>query len=228
MTSVQIDLPEGSSLAGMTLAGSPPVLTAMDPDAASLTTTSGSTVPLYWYAQTLSVPKIEYSYIEDAHTLQELLKKFSDAPRTLTLFKTPLIGPPQITLSLPKGKDIGLDLDGFPPVVTHVETSSIWSGGIVPEGFVVDRVILNNDQELSLESGGFTANNVNRALAESSNEEGRIMILKKVKPKGDVTSSSRPIDWSSFTNESKWTIKRMFGLETKPCAVRKSAVKSLD
>mmetsp|Transcript_829 Transcript_829/g.1540 ORF Transcript_829/g.1540 Transcript_829/m.1540 type:complete len:224 (-) Transcript_829:155-826(-) len=213
------DLP----LAGMTLVGTPPVLIAIDAD--SLLSTHA--IPLNWYAQSLSVENIEYSYIADSHTLQELLHQFHGAPRTLRIYKTPQIGPPQITLTLPAAKDVGLDFDGFPPVVSHVNKSSMWHTK-VPEGFVVDRLVLSDGKELSLSSGGFTASNVNRALMETSEQEGRVLVLKKVTPKGDMTSSSGPFDLSSFRNRSHWSIKRMFGMEEKASVVKKGVTKSVD
>lgn len=223
---ITINLPVGGKpLGGMTLAGAPPVLTALDPDSPLATTCS---IPLHWHVQTLSVENIKYSHIADSHTLQELLHQFQNVPRTLTLYKTPQIGPFQITLTLPAGKDVGLDLDGFPPVVSHVNKSSMWCNK-VPEGLVVDRLVLSNDdKELSLSSGGFTARNVNRALMQTFDQEGRVLVLKKVTPKGDVTSSSMPFDLSSFTNRSQWSIKRMFGKEEKAFAVKKGVVKSVD
>lgn len=228
MTSFKVDLPMGSSslLHGMTFAGSPPVLKAIDPSSSLARSTDD--ILLHWYAQTLSVDNIEYSYIADTHTLEELLQQFCHVPGTqLTLYKTPMIGPPQVTLTLPAGKDIDIDVDGFPPVVSHVAKSSMWHAK-VPKGFVVDRLILHSG-ELSLASGGFTASNVNRAIAESSSEQGRIMVLKKVTPKGDVTSSSRPFDWGAFVNDSKWSLKRVvFGVEEKASTVKKGAGKSLD
>jgi hypothetical protein len=214
-----------SPLGGMTLVGAPPVLTAIDADSQLST----HPIPLNWYAQSLSVENIEYSYIADSHTLQELLHQFHGTPRrVLTIYKTPQIGPPQITLTLPAAKDVGLDLDGFPPVVSHVNKSSMWHNK-VPEGYVVDRLVLLSDgKELSLSSGGFTASNVNRALMETSEQEGRVLVLKKVTPKGDTTSSSGPFDLSSFRNRSHWSIKRMFGMEDKASVVKKGVTKSVD
>jgi len=223
MTSIKVELPTGSRL-GLEFAGSPPVLKSIGPNSPLL---AKGDVPLHWYAQTLIVKDVEYSYIADTASLEELLGNFSDSPRTLVLYKTPLIGPSQVTVTLPVGKETGIELHGFPPVVVHVDERSAFHK-TVPEGYVVDRLILpEDDKELSLASGGFTAANVNRALVESAHEEGRILVLKKVTPKGDTVSSSRPFDFGAFTNQSKWTVKRMFGMENKVSSVKKGEAKTL-
>lgn len=216
---VKVELPTGSLL-GLEFAGSPPVLK-------SIQDTSPIAVPLNWYAQTVSVRNVEYSYIADTAFLNKVLDELRDEYRTLTLYKTPMVGPPQVTLTLPPSKDIGIDLEGFPPVVINVNESSEFYSR-VPEGFVVDRLIFPKDEkELSLASGGFTATNVNRAIVESSNQQGRLLVLKKVVPKGDTVSSSRPFDLGAFTNQSKWTIKRLFGKEDKASAVKKGQAQNL-
>ena len=220
MTSVKVELPVGSSLS-LEFAGAPPVLKSIHANSPL------KDVPLHWYAQTVTVADVEYSYISDTQSLNELLNQFRDSPRTLTLHKTPLAGPPQVTITLPVGKELHMELNGFPPVVVSVNDKSCLSGK-VPEGYVVDRLMFPPDKELSLATGGFTAANVNRALLESSHQEGRVMVLKKVIAKGDTVSSSRPFDFkNSFTNQSKWTVKRMFGIETKASVVKKGGAKNI-
>jgi hypothetical protein len=199
MMSRTIALPIGET--GLTFHGNPPQIQSVAIDS-----------PFYGehleglYVQSMTVPGCEISYIPHTTQLTHELERFHQVNRSLMLRDSPLNGPPVWKISLRPGK-LGITMKGFPPVITSVDCNSICNQ-FIQVGMLVDRLIVPDVCDMSLGSGGFTDVRVMKALDESENKEGRLLLLSELTVVPQV-KRNQMFDFGSFKPSKGWNFRRL-------------------
>ncbi len=67
--------------------------------------------------------------------------------------------------------------DRFPPIILQVAADSPVQGRIIP-GQTVEALLIPGRQRMDLAAGAFTAAKVSEALSETSNVNGRVLVVK--------------------------------------------------
>jgi hypothetical protein len=98
-------------------------------------------------------------------------------------------------------------MKGFPPVITSVDCNSIYNQ-LIQVGMLVDRLIVPDVCDMSLGSGGFTDVRVKKALDESENKEGRLLVLSEPAVVPQV-KRDQMFDLGSFKPSKGWDFRRL-------------------
>jgi hypothetical protein len=196
----QLILPNGDT--GLTFQGSPPLIQSV-----AIHSPFHEEHLEGLYVQSLIVPGCEISFIPHTTQLHHDLERFQHVSRILLLRDSPLNGPPVWKITLPTGK-LGITMKGFPPVISSVDFDSSCRE-FIQVGMVVDRLIVPNICDMSLSSGGFTDIRVMKALHESENIEGRLLVICEP-TLAPYVKKSQMFDLGSFKPSKGWSLSRMF------------------
>jgi hypothetical protein len=179
VTQVVLDL-EVNSNSGIIFDGSPPRVTRLTHNIPSL---SGQSIVGY-YMQSLQIPGVEISNVNDTTHLHHVLTASQGLPRRLILSSHA----PEAnndgcrhTYDVPATTYLGVHFSGFPAVVESVDKKSPMAGKIHP-GQSVYAVIVPGQPDLKLQSGGFTGHRVEEHLRQNFHVPGKQLVITD-KPK---------------------------------------------
>lgn len=216
-TVVEVSLPPGADL-GLVLSGSPATVQTIDTGSPLF---KNQQIHTGMYAQSLRIPSksTEVCFIPGADLLLRYLQLFSDETRVVVLRSTMVRGPHTWSVPLPPGhtQGLGMELRGFPPVVSSVHPSSPLHP-YVPRGWMVDRLVVPDQYDLSLQSGGFTDARVTKIIDDTAYAKGRILTVKNEAPPDrsrQEMESRHAFDLRPFSNSTRWTVPRMMGWDKK-------------
>jgi hypothetical protein len=218
--------------------GSPPLVVAI-----SKLVSSSSAVfdTIHWGLHVHGLEIVGTVKITRFHHHREVvlaLEKYEREERILYLTDAPPMDDDALSyeIPLPTPGELGMTLKGFPPIISHVSTSSPICD-LLGTGQRVDRLIIHEDDDdkneildWSLSSGGFTAQRVTKALLEH-NRLGRrriLIVVTDTKPRKRHTDGDTMwFDWGSLRDTtSKWSLKRM--LSDRPSQYTESSSQSKD
>lgn len=181
------------------------------------------------YCHGIRLPQVEIVNLTDAAQLMDLIQANQHNPRELLLSDTAFYIDPCLQQqqqggggysgalykhTLPtttRNTDLGIQFGGFPPVIESVSPHSPCAGRLHSHQTVECLMVSPNQEIFSLTSGAFTSAKLVEKLNNSAHVEGRLLVVKD----GVVRSQKGEATWfdwgGSFTNQSSWGIRRMFG-----------------
>jgi hypothetical protein len=234
----KVTIPANAAVDAEEMQGSPPVVVV----AASKLASSTVFDTIHWGLHIHALEIVGTVKITNFHHHREVvaaLQKYKSDERMLYLTDAAPMDDDALSYGIPfpTPGDLGMSLKGFPPIISHISTSSpIYD--LLGIGQRVDRLIIHGDYDgtndgildWSLSSGGFTAQRVTKALLEH-NQLGRRRILVVVVDtnprRRHADGDTMWFDWGSFRDTtSKWSLKRM--LSDRPSHYTESSSQSKD
>lgn len=176
---VDLPLEVPPELLGLTLTGSPPTIQHVD-----IKSPLQGKVQVGHYIHAVKLLNMEILNLVNCNHLTEVLRANANYPRQLVISSSisyidPMVGRranhPFFKHQLPASRQIGFAMVGFPPVITGVTEAT--QGRLFP-GQTVEAVHIPGRRLMNLQAGGFTSDNVFRALTETWEVEGRQLIVR--------------------------------------------------
>ena len=177
------------------LTGSPPAIKHVD----FKSPLQGRVQPGH-YIHAVKLVNMEILNLVDCNHLTEILRVNTGYPRQLVISPTPnyidpMVGRranhPFFKHQLPASSQVGFAMKGFPPVIISV--TEMMQGRLFP-GQTVESLYIPGRPLLNLQAGGFTSDNVYRALADTSKVEGRQLLVRDGQKPQKKTGSNAAFD----------------------------------
>ena len=211
---------------GIEIGGSPPTITnAVQEDS-----------PIYGlihmgqYCHGIGLHQVEIVHLSNAAHLIDLIQANHQNPRDLLVSDTPFFIDPYLQGVVPSGysngalykhmlpttttEDLGVQFQGFPPAIQGVSPHSPCAGRLHPHQ-TVECLIIPGREVFSLKSGAFTSAKLVDRLNNSSQIPGRILVVKDGVGHSQKGKSSNFDLGGTFTNQTGWSLGRMFGAGKK-------------
>jgi hypothetical protein len=177
-----VELPVGCYDLGFQVQGIPLVITAV-----AKSSPVQDILFVGHYIHGIIMPDIEIVNISDPAHLMAMLQANVDNPRQLLISSTPYYVDPLIGTNtiigalykhrLPAGKYLGFAMQGFPPVISCVQPTSMMTGRL-HTGQTVEALLIPGQPVMNLAAGAFTSSKLQDRLSRTTQMEGRQLVVK--------------------------------------------------